>query len=45
LIRGFWEGSTDTIIDVRVTNLEEFSTQEGSGTTREREEKEILQTL
>ena len=25
LIRGFWEGSTDTIIDVRVTNLDSKS--------------------
>jgi len=25
LIRGFWEGSTDTIIDVRVSNLDSKS--------------------
>ena len=25
LIRGFWEGSTDTIIDLRVTNLDSKS--------------------
>jgi len=25
LIRGFWEGSTDTTIDVRVTNLDSKS--------------------
>ena len=25
LIRGFWEGSTDTIVDVRVTNLDRKS--------------------
>ena len=25
LIRGFWEGATDTIIDVRVTNLDSKS--------------------
>ena len=50
LIRGFWEGLTDTFIDVRVTTLDsdlkELATQEGFGTTREREEEEeILQAL
>ena len=52
LIRGFWEGSTDTIIDVRATNLDSKSYKNlppkkalESGTTREREEKEILQAL
>ena len=51
LIHGFSEDSTDTIIDVRVTNLDsksytsKIATHEGSGTTRQREEKERLQTL
>ena len=49
LVRGFWEKSTDTIIDVCVTNLDsncyELATQEGFRTTRERAENEILQTL
>ena len=44
LVRGFWEKSTGTMIDVRVTNLDsksykEFFTQEGPGTTGERKEK------
>jgi len=46
----FWEGSIDIIIDVRLTNLDSKSrrnlplvAQKGFGTTREREDKEILQ--
>jgi len=50
LIRGFWEGSTDTIIDVRVTNLDSKSYQnlppkKVLEQQETREEKEILQTL
>jgi len=32
LIRGFWEGSTDTIIDVRVTNLDSKSCKKRKST-------------
>jgi len=41
LIRGFWEGSTDTIIDVRVTNLDSKSYKNlPSKKALERQEKE-----
>jgi len=46
LIRGFWEGSTDTIIDVRVTNLDRKSYKNfPPKKALKRQEKELLQTL
>ena len=45
-IRGFWEGWADTIIDVRVTNLDsKFDKNLPSKKALERERKEILQAL
>jgi len=32
LIHGFWEGSTDTMIDVHVTNIDSKSTENLKGT-------------
>jgi len=45
-IRGFWEGSTDTIIDICVTTFDsKFYKNVPPKKALERQEKEILQTL